>query len=394
MTDCRALYVHIPFCCAKCAYCDFNSYARQERLIPAYVDALLREAAFWSGANAVATVETLYLGGGTPSLLPIEEAALLLDGLRRLFVIAPDAEITTEANPESVDTDRLRALRRLGVNRLSLGIQSFDDGELRLLGRIHDAATAETAYRAARAAGFADVSLDLIFGLPGQTVAQWRRSLESALALEPDHLSLYALTLEDSTPLSRRVSAGKCPEPDADVQADMYAWSGDRLAAAGYEHYEISNWAQPNHRCRHNLVYWRAEPYLGLGAGAHSYLAGCRFAGERTPRRYIALVDRLAAAAPAGDPLTDPTRLPQVTTAERLDTATEMADAIIVGLRLTDGISPAVFQRRFGVDLSERYAREIEEVSGLGLLESADGRMRLTERGRLLGNDVFQRFLP
>jgi len=389
MSECRSLYVHVPFCRSKCAYCDFNSYARQEHLIPAYVDALLREATLWAESRAVGRVETLYFGGGTPSLLPIAETRRLLDGLRQRFDIATGAEVTMEANPESVDAGRLHTLRRMGVNRLSLGVQSFDDAELRFLGRIHDAERAEEAYRAARSAGFASVSIDLIFGLPGQMVAQWRRSLEKAVALGPDHLSLYALTLEEDTPLARRVAAGECAEPDPDVQAEMYTLSSERLAQASCEQYEISNWAKPGHRCRHNLTYWHSEPYLGLGAGAHSYQNGYRLANERAPERYIELV-----AAGRGARPWDPTRLPHVESFERPDAEREMSDAVILGLRLTEGVSMAALGHRFGVDLGERYGREIDELEALGLLESVDGRIRLTERGRLLGNEAFQRFLP
>ena len=289
MSDCRSLYVHVPFCRSKCAYCDFNSYAGQEGLIPAYVDALLREAAAWS--EAAETLDTVYLGGGTPSLLPLSQMERLMTGLHGSFTFAADAEVSLEANPESVDLPNLRGLRELGFNRLSIGVQSFDDRELRFLGRVHDTATAEAAYAAARQAGFANVSLDLIFGLPGQRPAQWRRSLEKALTLEPEHLSLYALTVEEETPLATRIAAGESRAPDEDAQAEMYAWSEEALALAGYEHYEISNWARPGRRCRHNLTYWQSDPYLGLGAGAHSYLGGCRFANEMRPDRYIERVE-------------------------------------------------------------------------------------------------------
>ncbi len=392
MSECRSIYVHIPFCRSKCAYCDFNSYARQARLIPSYVDALLREAAFWAETGAVGGVDTLYVGGGTPSLLPGEAAERLLAGLRRLFTVAGDAEITFEANPESAAADHLRALRGIGVNRLSLGVQSFDDGELRLLGRIHDVATAETAFRAAREAGFESVNLDLIFGLPGQALSGWQQSLEKAVELSPEHLSLYALTLEEGTPLARRVAKGECAEPDDDEQAEMYAWSSGRLAVAGYEQYEISNWARSGHRCRHNLTYWRCEPYLGLGAGAHSYLSEWRFANVKSPRRYVSAIERVGAYAV--DSMGGPAKLPQVESAERLDAATALADAIILGLRLNDGVSLAAVGRRFGVDVGERYRGEIAYLTDVGLLEAVDGRTRLTARGRLLGNEVFQRFLP
>ena len=382
----RSVYVHIPFCRAKCAYCDFNSYAGQERLIPFYVDALLREAAFWARSDAVDIVDTLYVGGGTPSLLPASEVERLMAGLRAAFRFADNAELSIEANPESVDETYLRALRDAGFNRLSLGVQSFDDAELRLLGRIHDARQALEAYAAARNAEFENVNIDLMLGLPGQSLAEWSRSLEQALSLAAEHLSLYALTLEEGTPLARRVDGGECEQPDADTQADMYAWSCDRLAAAGYEQYEISNWARPGHRCRHNLTYWRNEPYLGLGAGAHSRIGDRRFANEPQPERYIQQAMSLEAK--------DPARLPQITSSERLDAATDMADSMILGLRLVEGVPFAGFRQRFGVDVDERYGREIAELTVLGLIEASDGHLRLTARGRLLGNEAFQRFLP
>ena len=394
MSDCRSLYVHVPFCRSKCAYCDFNSYAGQEGLIPAYVDALLREAAAWSEA-AAETLDTVYLGGGTPSLLPLSQMQRLMTGLRGSFTFAEDAEVSLEANPESVDLPNLRGLRELGFNRLSIGVQSFDDRELRFLGRVHDAATAEAAYAAARQAGFANVSLDLIFGLPGQRPAQWRRSLEKALSLEPEHLSLYALTVEEETPLAKRIAAGESRAPDEDAQAEMYARSAERLAGAGYEHYEISNWARPGRRCRHNLTYWQSDPYLGLGAGAHSYLGDCRFADEKRPDRYIERVTALTPSKGRADgPPVDPAEMPQVTFIERLDAATALADAVILRLRLTEGISLEAFEQRSGTDLEERYSGEIADLSALGLLERVDGFLRLTERGLLLANEAFQRFLP
>jgi len=346
MDEPLSLYVHIPFCRSKCAYCDFNSYAGQEALIPDYVGALLQEA-----------------------------------------------EVSLEANPESVDLDYLRGLRSLGFNRLSLGVQSFDEEELRFLGRIHTAAEAAAAYDAARQAGFADVGLDLIFGLPEQRPSRWRRSLERALRLGPEHLSLYALTVAEGTPLARAMSEGKAEEPDEDAQAAMYTESEERLEAAGYEHFEISNWARPGHRCRHNLTYWETRPYLGLGAGAHSYLGGCRFANTPLPKEYIELVRASGPPEERAGGL-DLSRMPQVTSLERLDAQTEMADTVILGLRLTEGVALDGFRARFGVGLEERYAQEISELTAWGLLEVSGGRLRLTKRGHLLANEAFLRFLP
>lgn len=268
-----AIYIHIPFCRRRCAYCDFASTAGLEALIPAYVDALAREIA----AQDRATVPTIYLGGGTPSLLTPAQVQAILDACRAAFDVDPAAEITMEANPGTVDAAYLPALRAAGVNRLSLGVQSFADGELALLGRIHTAAQAVAAYDNARAAGFANVSLDLVYGLPGQTLADWSRSLDRAVALCPDHLSLYALEVHGDTPLGRRIAAGDLPAPDDDLAADMYELAEDRLAVAGFMHYELSNWATGNDAaCRHNLTYWRNEPYRGLGAAAHSWIDGER----------------------------------------------------------------------------------------------------------------------
>ena len=386
MDKCRSLYVHIPFCRSKCAYCDFNSYARQERLIPAYIDAVLHEASLWAETVVVDRLDTLYVGGGTPSLLPIAETRRLIDGLRERFNIATDAEITIETNPESAAPDHLAALRRLGINRLSLGVQSFDDADLHFLGRIHDAAQAETAYRAARDGAFESVNIDLIFGLPAQTLPQWQASLEKALTLSPNHLSLYSLTIEDGTPLVRSIGAGRCAEPDPDVQADMYSWSSQRLTAAGYDHYEISNWARPGHECKHNLTYWHCAPYLGLGAGAHSYLDGYRLANRRRPDKYIKLVSACSQAWPGA-------KMAHVEAIEEPNSERELSDAVIMGLRLVRGVSLNAMGERFGVDLHQRFRLAIHETEALGLLESVDGQIKLTERGRLLGNEVFRRFL-
>ena len=393
MDEPLSLYVHIPFCRSKCAYCDFNSYAGQEALIPAYVGALLQEARAWSRVCGGKRVETVYFGGGTPSLLPLAEAERLIEGLRQRFAVATEAEVSLEANPESVDLAYLRGLRTLGFNRLSLGVQSFDEEELRFLGRIHTAAGAAAAYDAARRAGFADVGLDLIFGLPEQRPSRWRRSLARALRLGPEHLSLYALTVEEGTPLARAMSEGKVQEPDEDAQAAMYTESEERLEAAGYEHFEISNWARPGHRCRHNLTYWETRPYLGLGAGAHSYLGGCRFANTPLPKDYIELVQASGPPEEGAGGL-DLSRMPQVASLERLDEQTEMADTVILGLRLAEGVSLRRFRERFGVGLEERYAQEISELTAWGLLEVSAGRLRLTKRGHLLANEAFLRFLP
>jgi oxygen-independent coproporphyrinogen-3 oxidase len=386
-----SLYLHIPFCTAKCGYCDFNSYAGHEHMIPSYTEVLVHEAKLWRSATAGRTVHTVFFGGGTPSLTPLNELRPIVDGLRDAFDLAPDAEMTVESNPGSLDDEYLRGLRDLGVNRLSIGVQSFHDDELRALDRIHSAQDAKEAFRAARAAGFDNVNLDLIYGLPEQPLERWQESAEQALALAPEHLSLYALTVEEGTPLARNVARGRTPAPDPDMQAEQYEWTQDRLAHAGYEHYEISNWARPGRRCRHNLTYWRCGEYLGLGAGAHSYLDGVRFATAALPQQYLSLVGESWQAAESGE---GDTPMRQVVSGETITPELAMSDTLVLGLRLIEGVSLASFRERFGVDTLDAYRDRLAEPFEWGLLEIEDGALRLTKRGRLLSNEVFVRLLP
>jgi len=399
-----SLYVHIPFCSLKCSYCDFNSYAGLEELVQPYVDALIAEMALWSSVLRGRRIATVFFGGGTPSLLPIEELERTISAIHDGFALEPEAEVTLEANPGTVDLEYLRRLLALGVNRLSLGVQSFHDEELAILDRIHSTAEAEEAYRWAREARFSRINLDLIYGLPQQPfdsaqdrpMERWQASLERAIELGPDHMSLYALTVEEGTKLAYDIDHGRVPEPDGDAQAAMYEWSQERMAAAGYRQYEISNWARPGQECRHNLVYWRNGDWLGLGAGAHSHLGGLRFADVYSPRRYVQLVQETAGAglpdAPEVGALLKSMR--QVTYLEEQTPELAMADTVILALRLNEGLSAAEFRARFGRELEEVYGARLTELDSLGLIERANGRLRLTPRGRLLANEVFVRLLP
>jgi oxygen-independent coproporphyrinogen III oxidase len=391
MADPLSLYVHIPFCTAKCGYCDFNSYAGHEHLMPAYTQTLLHEAELWRNTVRGRPIATMFFGGGTPSLLPIEEVRTIMACLRSTFEFASGAEVTIEANPGSLDELYLRELRALGVNRLSIGVQSFHDDELRALDRIHSADDARAAFRAARAAGFDNVNLDLIFGLPEQPIERWQASVEQALELAPEHLSLYALTIEEGTPLARDVARGRTPAPDPDAQADQFEWTQERLARAGYEHYEISNWALPGRRCEHNLTYWECREYLALGAGAHSYVNGVRFANAALPSQYLALVEESwrEAQEHAGA-----AAMRQIVSGETITPALAMSDMLILGLRLIDGVSLQDFRGRFAVDATDAFAEQLAEPFASGLIEISGDRLRLTERGRLLGNEVFVRLLP
>lgn len=371
------LYIHIPFCLAKCGYCDFPSYAGLEALFGEYTTALVQEM---EGVGP-AEVRTVYLGGGTPTVLPPSDLAKILDAARRQFRLEAQAEISIEANPGTLDPKVLRHLRTAGFNRLSLGVQSFDDWELRLLGRIHSARDAIVAVERSRQAGFDNLSLDLLYGLPRQTLATWQRSLDVALDLTPDHLSLYALTVEEGTPLRGAIARGELPLPDPDLAADMYEYAQDLLETAGFVHYELSNWSRDSaHMCQHNLIYWRNEPYLGLGVGAHSWLEGRRWANTPSPAAYI---DQIAAGKGP------------VSTSEAIPRPLEMSETLMMGLRLLDeGVPLERFHQRFGLPLETQYGGELEELSDLGLIEVHEGTLRLSKRGRLLGNQVFLRFFP
>lgn len=371
------LYIHVPFCRAKCAYCDFSSYPGQDALFANYAAAVAREMRQAGSQD----IQTIYIGGGTPTVLPVLLLSMILREARAAYRVTPDAEVNLEANPGTVDLQKLRALRRLGITRLSLGVQSLDDQELRLLGRIHCAAEALQSYQAARHAGFDNVNLDLIYGLPRQLLGSWQHTLERALALRPDHLSLYALTLEENTPLARAVNRGDLPEPDGDVAADMYELAERMLAAAGFLHYEISNWAAGEaFQCLHNLTYWRNEAYLGVGAGAHSWAAGKRWANVESPAAYTQQI--LGGHSPVAEQ-------------EAIGPDLEIGETMMMGLRLLEeGVEYERFRCRFGLDLREHFSREIQDLSERGLIVADAERVRLSERGHLLGNQVFVRFLP
>lgn len=393
VSDPLSLYLHIPFCDHRCAYCDFNAYAGLDSLMPRYADALAAEIAAWARVLGPRPLATVFFGGGTPSLMPLPLLERVVHAIHAAFPVLVDAEWSLEANPGTVDEGYLRGLRALGINRLSIGVQSFDDRELRRLDRIHDAAAAVDAYRAALAAGFANVNLDLMFGLAGQDLTSWERTLRRALALAPEHLSLYALTVEDGTPLAHQVARGLAPEPDPDLQAAMYERGQALLTAAGYEQYEISNWARPGFACRHNLVYWRDGEWLGIGAGAHSHLAGRRLAVVRSPAVYARRV-----LAPEGDGAVhgdgaSRAPFPWVASVEEPEPATAMADYVTLALRLSEGLSLSAFAHRFGVAFEAVFGEALPELTRLGLLVRDGDRLRIPPTARFLAGEVQARLL-
>lgn len=377
MTQAIALYIHVPFCRRKCPYCSFVSYDYREADIPLYLSTLKNELGRRAGGECISSI---YFGGGTPSLLPSEHIGDLLSTTSSLFTVNKAAEITIEANPGTISQRYLTAIRQLGVNRLSLGVQSMNNTELRLLGRIHTGEDVREAVRFARGSGFENLSLDLIYGLPGQTLADWQHSLDEVMAMEPEHLSLYALTLETDTPMWQAIKEGSLPDIDPDLSADQYELAEDLLAAHGYRHYEISNWALAGRECRHNQTYWQNWPYLGIGVAAHSYLEGHRLANTKSLDEYLADFSGNSSPAPEMD--------------EKISPELELAETVILGLRLCEGIDMDKMQRRFSLDVLAHYRRQLEAMVAAGLLEQTDRHIKLTRRGRLLSNEVFWRFLP
>jgi oxygen-independent coproporphyrinogen-3 oxidase len=397
LLDSVSLYLHIPFCHVKCHYCDFTSYAGVLRLREPFVAALRDEIAYagWQSRREDGEkrrCRTIFFGGGTPSLLSAEQVALLLAAARDAFDVDPDAEISLEANPGALEYGHLDELRSLGVNRLSMGAQSFDAALLRWMGRIHSPEDVERAFEAARAAGFDNINLDFMYALPGQTLESWIATLERALALKPDHLSLYSLIVEEHTPLHRWVSEGKVAPPDDDLAADMYDHARERLREAGYIHYEISNWARPGRECAHNLTYWRNLPYIGLGAGAHSWYAGRRFVEAKSLREYTERVNTTWASPRRDAGAMHPAAA--VIEEEVISRELEMAETVMLGMRLTAGVDLADFERRYGQALESVFAERLREARAAWLVETVEGRLRLTEQGTLLGNEVFAALLP
>lgn len=372
------IYIHIPFCRARCSYCDFATGTYKAALAERYVRALVAEI----NTTQLCTdsdVDTIYFGGGTPSLLTPAQLESILEAVHARFRVARGPEVTMELNPGTVTPETLRAYRVLGVNRASFGLQTFDDEQLRRLGRTHTAADARQTLASLRAAGFTNISFDLIAGLPGQTLEQWAHNMNEALALRPEHLSLYLLEVHEGTPLADQLRRGLWPQPDADTAAEMYRLLLARTRAAGYEHYEISNFCRPGHEARHNLKYWTGAPYYGFGCSAHSFDgARLRRANERDTARYVELIETGGSAI--------------VETAE-LDEREASAESLFLGLRLLRGVNLAEHRTHFKTDVRTEHADDLARFAAAGLIELQDEQLRLTPTGVLLSNEVFAAFI-
>lgn len=386
----RSLYLHIPFCQHRCAYCDFNTYTTVSHLKQHYVEALCREieqvAHLAAEVQQKQLLQTIFFGGGTPSLLSLQDIQRILNSARQSFGLASDSEITLEANPDTIDYAYLAGLREMGVNRLSIGVQSALNAELALLERTHDFPKVIEIVADAREAGFDNISLDLIYGLPGQDLDSWSKSLASIFELEPDHLSLYCLTIEPGTPMHRWLTKGRIVQPDPDLAADQYKYACQKLAGHGFKHYEISNWAHAGFECRHNLTYWRNQPYLGLGAGAHGQANRYRYNVVKQPRVYIRRINNEQAE---GFPFSSAVLEKHEVTCQEA-----MSDTVIMQLRLLDeGLDLAQFEHNFGQGIDEAYDGLVSQMMDWGLLTHSNGHILLTERGRFISNQVFYRFI-
>src|SRR6266851_4408769 len=376
MANSIALYIHFPFCLSICPYCDFDRQASGFDRIDVYLAAVEKELGRY--AQSAERVHSIFFGGGTPSLMTSAQVAHVLSTARRTFDVLDEAEITLECNPGDADLEKLLGFKQAGVNRLSFGIQSLDDDFLKLLGRRHGSAEARQAALWAHEADFANgFNLDFMFGLPGQSLQQWQATLDGAIGLKPDHLSCYLLTVDERVPMGRDVARGKLVLPVDDDLAEMYATTRDRLALAGYEQYEISNWAKPNRASRHNLTYWRDEQWIGVGAGAASSYGGHRLKNTPVLERYIASIARDGRAACVED--------------EQPDRTTALLDFITLGLRLREGISLTAFERRFDVDLLITLGETGGCLLEMGFLESDGERLRVAAEHQLITNEILVR---
>jgi oxygen-independent coproporphyrinogen-3 oxidase len=378
--DRAGIYIHVPFCRSRCSYCDFATGAFEAALAETYVRALASEIESFEPAGEVAEVDTVYFGGGTPSLLTPAQVSLILDAVRRRFDVDARAEVTLEMNPGTVTPERLRALREAGVNRASFGAQTFDDRELKRLGRTHTADDTRRTFRDLRANGFDNISFDLIAGLPRQALRAWERNLEEALALGPEHLSLYLLEVHEGTPLAEQIRQGRYNSPDQDLAAEMYRLLVERASAAGYEQYEISNFCLAGRESRHNMKYWTGAPFYGFGCSAHSFDGRrLRWSNERDARSYVKLIEEKGDA---------------VVTREELDERGAGAEALFLGLRLLSrGVDLAEHRARFHTDVRAAHAADLARFDEAGLIELDGDVLRLTPAGALLSNEVFAAFV-
>jgi putative oxygen-independent coproporphyrinogen III oxidase len=373
------IYIHIPFCKSRCSYCDFATGLYNADLAERYIKALEIDIQTTCKEELSKAVDTIYFGGGTPSMLSPSQIERLLEAIHQRFQIEPAAEITMEINPGSVTKSTLGKFRHAGINRASFGAQTFDDAELARLGRSHTSTDTLKTFDALRESGFDNISFDLIAGLPGQTMERWQSNVERSLGLKPEHLSFYLLEVHSGTPLAQHIERGIQPKPDDDLAGEMYEWMLESASASGYEHYEISNLCLPGLESRHNSKYWTGAAYYGFGCSAHSFDGhGCRWSNERDVNSYVQLVES------GRTPIVEEQRLSQ----DDLK-----AEAIFLGLRLMSGVDTREYQRNFGIDICEEHQDDFKRFQEAGLIEFDGDLIRLTRAGALMSNEVFARFV-
>ena len=370
------LYLHIPYCLHKCGYCDFNSHPENQEESIRYVDALLKELRAYSSKKY--TVPTVFLGGGTPTILLPSQLKQILDTVQQSFNLTPDCEITIEANPATLKLQALQEIRAAGYNRISIGVQSFDEKELKLLERVHNEEEIHSTIQQARSAKFENLSMDLMFALPSQTIEKWCSHLKQAIDKNPDHLSTYNLTIEPATAFFKLHKKGKLCLPHEDIQLEMYKTTIQTLENAGYQQYEISNFSKPGMESRHNINYWNNGEYLGVGAGASSYLNGERFKNTNLPSNYIREIGVKENA---------------IETRERLEPIQAMGETLMLGLRLLKGISIDVFENRFEVSFQKVYGKVLEPLLNQELITFNQNRIALSRKGLFLADSVILKFI-
>lgn len=368
------IYIHIPFCRSRCSYCDFaTDVFKSEETVERYVSALVKEIENYS--QSTETIETIYFGGGTPSLLSPQQLEKILNSIHKRFSVEPVIELTMEMNPATVTPGSLKSYKSLGVNRASFGAQTFDDAELKRLGRRHSANDVRETIELLRGAGYDNVSFDLIAGLPRQTIKDWERNLDEALKLKPEHLSLYLLEIHEGTPLAEQIRSRRQPLPDEDLSGEMYELMIEKTSEKGYKQYEISNFSLHKFQSKHNSKYWLCEPVYAFGVSAHSFDGKYRYANERDTAKYVSLIEL---------------NVPAEVFREKTDLASEF---LFLGLRLSKGIDLREYEKRFGVNIKEKYAEDLRRLTELELIEFAENHLNLTRKGMVYSNEVFSVFV-
>ncbi len=374
------LYIHIPFCRRKCNYCDFISYVNMENYIPQYIKTLKKEMYFYKANCSKQKIETIYIGGGTPTILQPEQLEYIIESVFKTLKVNNEPEISIEANPDTITKEKLCKLKNVGFNRLSIGLQAYQTHLLKSMGRIHSPSRFKRAFLDAREAGFNNINIDLIFGLPGQTMAQWDETLKRVAELKPEHISAYSLKIEEGTLFYDQYKKGIIKLPEEEQEREMYYFLKDFLTSLGYIHYEISNFAFPGKECKHNILYWKNEEYIGIGAAAHSNFCKKRYYNEEDLEKYIKEFF-LKNEPPFKD-------------IEIITDGLEISETIIMNLRLIAGLNKEDFYYRFGVDIKELYRNEIRLLKSSGLLEETLTHIRLSKQGLDFANEVFVKFIP